>query len=745
MSHEPQDVKASAETLAIFPDGDGSRGWWAIKQGRVFAPRGKTKMNDVHDNGCYGHRCGGERSDSSSHAEEINRVLYTIADAVNASEDLDALYRTIHQVLGTVIDATNFFIAIVDQQQRTLFFPYFVDEVDEDFSPLTDFDASDSLTGLVVTEKRAVFLDSQALRERAARQGIWGPAPLVWLGVPLIIRDEVIGVMAVQHYSDPYRYSREDLRLLTAISHQTAVAIDRKRSLERLKKSEETYRNMFLGAPVGLFSAALDSGLLLECNDAMAAMLGFAGREQCLGSFSLVIDPGGQKAGSRMAELWQTGELFNNFEAPWLRADGSVVWLRLAGRIDRANSRLEGVAEDITGLRAAEAEQLALQEKLHRSKKMEALGLLAGSVAHDLNNMLVGIINYPQLMLMKLDPNDALVAPIKAIQAAGQRISTVVDDLLTMARSAAAVKEVHNLNELVEEYFSSPESRALMRRHAELQVELHMAATRPNILCSPVHVRKCLMNLFTNAVEATTGKGRVLISTDNRSASAVPIDPGEKPSLVDWVSLEVHDNGSGIAAADLDHIFEPFYSRKVMGSSSGTGLGLAVVWNTMREHGGKVRAASDAQGTIFSLLFPATSEAMAEAPGNVDPHHGKGKGERLLVVDDEPQLREVTCSILTVMGYTVAQAASGEEAVEMLRRKPFELVILDMLMAPGWNGRRTYEEILRIIPRQKAILVSGYSENEDVRACFALGVGAFLKKPYTLEQLCGAVRDELSR
>jgi CheY-like chemotaxis protein len=114
-------------------------------------------------------------------------------------------------------------------------------------------------------------------------------------------------------------------------------------------------------------------------------------------------------------------------------------------------------------------------------------------------------------------------------------------------------------------------------------------------------------------------------------------------------------------------------------------------------------------------------------------------------VDEEPQLREVTCSILSVMGYTVTEAASGEEAVEMLRRKPVELVILDMLMAPGWNGRRTYEEILRINPRQKAILVSGYSENEDVRACFALGVGAFLKKPYTLEQLCGAVRDELFR
>jgi two-component system cell cycle sensor histidine kinase/response regulator CckA len=702
-------------------------------------------MNDVHNNDTCGARSRRERRISSTHAEEINRVLYAIADAVNASEDLDALYRTIHLVLGTVIDATNFFIAIVDQRQRTLFFPYYVDEVDEDFSPLTDFDASDSLTGLVVTEKLAVFLDSQALRARAARKGIWGPTPLVWLGVPLIIRDEVIGVMAVQHYSDAHRYSREDLRLLMAISHQTAVAIDRKRSLEQLKKSEETYRNMFLGAPVGLFSIALDNGILLECNDAMAAMLGFVGRQHCLGSFCLTIDQGEQEAKSKMDELWPTGELFNSFEAPLLRRDGSVVWLRLAGRIDRANDRLEGVAEDITGLRATEAERLALQEKLHRSKKMEALGLLAGSVAHDLNNMLVGIINYPQLMLMKLDPSDALVAPVKAIQAAGQRIATVVDDLLTMARSAAVVREVHNLNELVEEYFISPESRALLRRHAELQVDLQMAATRANILCSPVHVRKCLMNLFTNAVEATAGKGRIRITTGNRSASAVPIDPGEKPTLVDWVSLEVHDNGSGIATADLDHIFEPFYSRKVMGNSSGTGLGLAVVWNTMQEHGGKVRAVSDEQGTVFSLLFPSTSEAMVEGLGNFDPYHAKGNGETLLVVDDEPQLREVTCSILSAMGYTVTQAASGEEAVEMLRRRPVDLIILDMLMAPGWNGRHTYEEILRINPRQKAILVSGYAENEDVRACLALGVGAFLKKPYSLEHLCGAVRDELSR
>ena len=700
-----------------------------------------SEGDNIHDRPWSGDGGGSLQT----HAEGVNHVLYAIADAVNTSEDLDALYATIHRVLASVIDVTNFFIAIVDQRQRTLHFPYHVDEVDEDFSPLNDFDPASSLTGLVVTEKRAVFLEAQALRARAAEQGVWGPVPLVWLGVPLLVRDEVIGVMTVQHYSDPHRYTLEDLRLLTAISHQVAVAIDRKRSLDQLKKSEETYRNLFLDAPVGLFRARLDSGIILDCNDAMAAMLGFFSRDQCFGTYALAIDKGETRSTAGLAGLPETGVTFNNFQAPFLRRDGSSVWLRLAGRIDRGSGCLDGVAEDISDLKAAEIERLALQEKLHRSKKMEALGLLAGSVAHDLNNMLVGIINYPQLLLMKLADDDEMVAPIKAMQESGRRIATVVDDLLTMARSGAAAREVHNLNALVEEYGSSPEYRALLAKHGALQVEWHLAATRANISCSPVHVRKCLMNLFTNAVEATGGKGRILMASDNLPASSVPRDPGEVWQGEEWVSLAVHDNGSGIAAADLDRIFEPFYYRKVMGSRSGTGLGLSVVWNTMQEHGGKVRASSDERGTVFTLYFPVTYEPMVPAPSSFDPRYIKGRGETLLVVDDELPLLEVTCSILAAMGYTVSQASSGEEAVAILREQPADLVILDMIMEPGWNGRQTYQEMLRFNPRQKAILISGYSESEDVRVCLALGVGAFLRKPYTLEQLCTTVREELAR
>ena len=687
-------------------------------------------------------RVAGECRLSPNHAEEVNRVLYSISDAVNATQDLDALYRTIHETLGTVIDVTNFFIAIVDQRKRTVNFPYHVDTVNKDFSPLTDFDTNSSLAGLVVSLKKPVLLHAAELQERALRQGIGGPRPLIWMGVPLLIRDEIIGVIAVQHYTDAEIYDAADLRLLTAISQQTAIAIDRKRSLEKLKRSEETYRNMFLNAPVGLFRINPLDGLIEECNDAMARMLGFTGRDQCIGQYSLQashLDPAAQQ---KMAEMIEQEGAVKNLSARFQRRDNTATWLRLSATLDKGTQRLEGVAEDISDFKAAHEEKLVLQEKLNRSQRMEALGLLAGGVAHDLNNMLTGIINYPALILRQLDKDHELVSPVKAIQDSGKRIATVVEDLLAMARGAASSREIHNLNTLVEEYLASPEGQDLKVGNQQLEIAVDLSALRPNISCCPVHVRKCLMNLCTNAVEAVSGQGRISVSTFNQP---VDKDPGtaEDGGATEWVALVVADQGRGIDAKDIDHIFEPFYTRKVMGNHSGTGLGLTVVWNTMQDHQGKVLVTSGKGGTSFTLLFPPSGQAPAPSTRDIDAESEQGSGESVLIVDDEPQLLDIACKILAALGYNTYQVASGEEALAFIQEKDVDLVVLDMVMDPGWNGRRTYEEILKIKPQQKAIIVSGYSEGEDVRACLALGAGRFIKKPYSLEQLCLAVREEL--
>jgi len=209
------------------------------------------------------------------HAEQTTRILYAIADAVNKSEDLQELYGVIHHILGSVIDVTNFFIAIVDSQKRTLYFPYHVDTVDTDFSPIQGgFDTDSSLTGLVVKKRRPILLLSHALQERAASNGVWGPCPLIWMGSPLLVREEVIGVVAVQSYTEADIYEERDLQLLAAVSQQIAFAIDRKRYLDRLQESERKLDLLVRNSSDSLCIISAD-GIQTYCSPAAERITGF--------------------------------------------------------------------------------------------------------------------------------------------------------------------------------------------------------------------------------------------------------------------------------------------------------------------------------------------------------------------------------------------------------------------------------------------------------------------------------------
>jgi CheY-like chemotaxis protein len=231
----------------------------------------------------------------------------------------------------------------------------------------------------------------------------------------------------------------------------------------------------------------------------------------------------------------------------------------------------------------------------------------------------------------------------------------------------------------------------------------------------------------------------VELSTVNRILETEEdgLAPGE------YVVLMVRDNGPGISDKDLQHIFEPFYSRKVVGRS-GTGLGLTVVWNTVQDHDGRIRVDSSGQGTCFSLYFPLCMENGKSDRLPEGEQAPAGEGEHILIVDDESQLRDLASQMLSSLGYRVSSVASGEEAVEFVRRQAVDLLVIDMIMDPGMNGRRTYEEILRLRPGQRAIIVSGYSESDDIKAALKTGATEFVKKPYTLQDLSHAVRAALS-
>ncbi|MEN8200574.1 MAG: response regulator [Thermodesulfobacteriota bacterium] len=393
--------------------------------------------------------------------------------------------------------------------------------------------------------------------------------------------------------------------------------------------------------------------------------------------------------------------------------------------------------------RQAEEEKSKLTDQLHQAKKMESIGLMAGGVAHDLNNILSGLVGYPELLLMKLPKDSELRTPVEAIQDSGSRAALIVEDLLTVARGAASIKEENNLTAIVQEYLHSPEFEKLHSLYPEITFTRQLDAEMPWIRCSPVHIKKCIMNLITNATEAVAGAGTVTVSIENRHLDETAETYRDVLEDGDYVFLNVLDTGPGISERDLKHIFDPFYSKKAMGRS-GTGLGLTVVWNTMEDHGGKVLVENSARGTCFHLCFPL-SQAKKEDQERVDRYEQfAGNGEHILIVDDEKALRDLATQILQTMNYSTDSVASGEQALEFLQESPVDLVVLDMLMAPGINGRQTYEEIIKLYPGQKAIIASGFSESEDVKKTLKMGASQFIKKPYSVRQLSRAIQETLS-
>lgn len=447
------------------------------------------------------------------------------------------------------------------------------------------------------------------------------------------------------------------------------------------------------------------------------------------------------KDGQHIAKqfLQPMGENLEEKEFLAKRADNSLFPVLIRSAPIYTEGTLTGarlVIVDIT-------ERSALEEQLNRDQKMKSIGLMAGGVAHDLNNILSGIVNYPELMIQQVPENSPLLKKLIPMKEAGLRAAAVVADLLTVARGVAAVKESTNLNQLITDYMGSPEFTKLQSIHPDIEYLPVLDQNIDNINCSAIHVKKCLMNLVTNGSEAVSGAGQVIVSTTRVQVDTETAKHDHMASGT-YTVMTVQDTGSGISKEDIEHIFEPFYSKKALGRS-GTGLGLAVVWNTMQDHRGNIKVIPQRQGTSFELYFPISEEQVKRDISVINEEHlYTGNGESILILDDEKQQRDIASQLLTSLGYRAHTVSSGEAAIEITRKEKFDLILLDMVLGSGLNGQQTYEEIIKIHPNQKAIISSGFSESNDVRKTMTLGAGSLINKPYTREQLAKAVHHEIN-
>jgi len=523
---------------------------------------------------------------------------------------------------------------------------------------------------------------------------------------------------------------------------------DRKKADSALKESEEKYRSVLESMEEGYYEVDL-AGNFTFFNEAMCKIRGQSRDELMeVNNRAYMSEATAKKAYKAYTEIYTTGIPAKNLEWETIRPDGLKTHLEVSASLMRDSKGqpigFRGVVRDVTEKKRFEEEKAKLEAQLQQAHKMEVIGTLAGGVAHDLNNILSGIVSYPELILLDLPEDSPLKKPILTIQKSGQKATVIVQDLLTLARRGVTITEVVNLNHIISEQLKSPEFEKLLSFNPDVKVETDLENDLLTIKGSTAHLSKSVMNLVSNAAEAMIDGGTIFISTENRYIDR-PVKGYDHVEEGDYVMVTVSDTGVGISSEDMERIFEPFYTKKVMGRS-GTGLGMAVVWGTVKDHHGYIDFQStEGKGTTFTIYFPATREEAVTDKSLLSIEDYMGKGETILVIDDVEEQREIASGMLRKLGYSVTSVSSGEEAVEYLKNNTVDLLVLDMIMDPGIDGLETYKRILKVRPGQKAIIASGFSESARVKEAKKLGAGAYVKKPYLIEKIGVIVRSELEK
>ncbi len=500
-----------------------------------------------------------------------------------------------------------------------------------------------------------------------------------------------------------------------------------------LKISETHHRSVFEGAVHGIYRGTLD-GRFLDVNPALVAMLGYSSTEEVLKlsvSQDVFAEP---EEGLRLLHKWQvTAEIEE--EVQWKRRDQRLITVRLSGRVLRTENQraagLEVIAEDVT-------ERRALEEQLRQAQKIEAVGQLAGGMAHEFNNYLGIVLGYSELLLEEAGTTEGLRRNVAEIKAATQRTASLTRQLLALSRRQVLEPKVLDVNAVVWE------THKLLRRLIPGNIDL-VPVLEPNlqqVKVDPAQIQQILINLVVNARDAMPQGGKVVIETANveldeeYAGRHIEVRPGR------YVMLAVSDNGSGIDEQTQARIFEPFFTTKQKGK--GTGLGLSTVYGIVRQSGGHITVESALrEGSRFRIYLPPTAVTELKVEDETPPLETEilSGTETVLVVEDEPALRRLISVSLEKRGYTVLAAEDGTEAIRILENNPGEidLVVSDIMM-PKLNGLELRKKATLLRPDMRFLFISGYAEDTIGRTAHLPQDAGYLEKPFLPIELARKVR-----
>jgi len=510
-----------------------------------------------------------------------------------------------------------------------------------------------------------------------------------------------------------------------------------------LERSEERYRDLIENANDGVVVIE-PTGCLSFVNPKFCDMTGYSTEEANKLHFSKLTHPEDLPIVMEKFEtILRTGEFPKNYEFRALTKAGEVIYAELnANPVEKEGKivGVEAIVRDVTRRKRAEQEKEELQAQLLHAQKMEAIGTLAGGVAHDFNNLLTSIQGYTELAMMELDPNDPVYLNLKEVRRASVRAANLTRQLLLFSRRQPMEMIPLSLNQTIEDMMK------MVRRliGEDISVITQLEEQLWTTSADPGNIEQVIMNLVVNARDAMPEGGSIAIKTENvrLCEEDCKVIQGARPG--NFVCLSIADTGSGMNKEIIERIFEPFFSTKSPGK--GTGLGLSVVYGIIQQHEGWITVHSKpGLGSTFNIYLPSVStepEKMKEE--SISLAKFQGRGERILLVEDEDYVRELSARTLKENGYIPFPARSAKEALEIFKREKgdFSLIFSDVVL-PDKNGLQLVEKLLSAKASIHIILTSGYSDDRSLWEAIRKRQFRFLQKPYTLSQMLQTIREVL--
>ncbi len=633
--------------------------------------------------------------------------------------------------LISLIDHNNDFIGIAELNGRIIY-------INEAGMRLTGLNSKSAFTHMNINQ----FMPLEERDDLAAEvmnammtQGFWrGEGPLLHQKTgEVIIMDISTMLLRSKQTGEP-----------TAIATIMRDISERKMAEMTLRESEEKYRTLFNASPE--VTILYDNqGVILDCNQMAPRTLGLP-REKMIGRHWLELGIFQHDSDEFHQSSWNSllaeGRL-DPLEVIVTRPDGKLRTMELFSTMIAQDGQVNAVLamlRDITEKREAEKRRGELETQLAQSQKMEAIGRLAGGVAHDFNNILTGILGYAELAMDKITEDDPLHTDIQEIKNAADRAAMLTQQLLAFSRKQMISPRVLSINRMIEQ------SRKMLTRiiGEDIQCSFQLSPNVGRIKIDPGQFNQVLINLVVNARDAMPNGGRLIISTEEAPVSAQELASNPEIAAGNFIVLSVLDNGKGIDPEHLKLIFEPFFTTK--SKDKGSGLGLATIYGIVKQNGGFIKVDSELnRGSMFSIYFP--EESAPEEDITVTPQRMIHRGsETVLLVEDEQMVRDLAVKVLEHSGYKVLTAENGAEALLVAKRALAEIDILvtDVIM-PQMNGRTLYEQLHRLKPQMKVLFISGYTADVIAQHGVLEKGMNFLQKPFVLNAFIAKVRETLDQ